>query len=40
MSGRIGEVEDVTPVVLFLASDGARWVSGQTLHVSGAFVTL
>jgi len=30
--GRIGEVEDIARMVLFLASDEAAWVSGQ-LHV-------
>lgn len=33
--GRIGRVDDVAPVVTFLASDDARWVTGQVLYVSG-----
>jgi 3-oxoacyl-[acyl-carrier protein] reductase len=32
---RIGEAEDVGPVVAFLASDAARWVTGDTLRVDG-----
>src|SRR6266436_6775919 len=32
---RIGEAEDVGPVVAFLASDAARWITGDTLRVDG-----
>jgi 3-oxoacyl-[acyl-carrier protein] reductase len=32
---RIGQGNDVGPVVAFLASDAARWVSGQVISVSG-----
>jgi NAD(P)-dependent dehydrogenase (short-subunit alcohol dehydrogenase family) len=32
---RIGEPEDVGPVVAFLASDAARWFTGDTLRVDG-----
>jgi 3-oxoacyl-[acyl-carrier protein] reductase len=34
---RIGEPQEIADVVLFLASDQARWVSGQNLGVNGAF---
>lgn len=34
--GRIGDpYEDITPVILFLASDESRWVTGQDLHAEG-----
>jgi 3-oxoacyl-[acyl-carrier protein] reductase len=33
--GRIGEPEDIADVVSFLASDDARWVTGQVIHASG-----
>ncbi|HYF61014.1 MAG TPA: SDR family oxidoreductase [Burkholderiaceae bacterium] len=33
--GRLGTVEEVADVALFLASDAARWVTGQTLAVDG-----
>jgi 3-oxoacyl-[acyl-carrier protein] reductase len=36
--GRIGKVEDLADVVAFLASDDARWITGQTIHVNGGFV--
>ncbi|GIG63058.1 hypothetical protein Lfu02_74300 [Longispora fulva] len=34
--GRLGEPDDVADVVTFLASDDARYVSGQVLYVDGA----
>jgi 3-oxoacyl-[acyl-carrier protein] reductase len=33
--GRMGRPDDVGAVAVFLASDEARWVTGQTLHVNG-----
>lgn len=37
--GRHGTVEDVVPVIAFLASDAAQWINGQDLHVDSGFVT-
>ena len=36
--GRIGNVEDIADVVSFLASDDARWITGQTIHVNGGYI--
>lgn len=33
--GRIGTPEEVADVIVFLASDQARWVTGQTIFVGG-----
>ncbi len=38
-AGRFGTPEDVADVVVFLASDGARYITGQVLNVDGGFVT-
>jgi 2-hydroxycyclohexanecarboxyl-CoA dehydrogenase len=37
---RIGEPEDVAQAVVFLASDAARFVTGQTLSVSGGYTMM
>jgi NAD(P)-dependent dehydrogenase (short-subunit alcohol dehydrogenase family) len=34
---RIGEMEDITNAVLFIASDAARHITGQVLSVNGGF---
>ncbi|MFP8875151.1 MAG: SDR family oxidoreductase, partial [Myxococcota bacterium] len=33
--GKLGKPDDIAPAVLFLASDEARWISGQVLGVNG-----
>jgi len=33
--GRTGRPEDIAPPVSFLASDDARWITGETIFVSG-----
>ena len=35
--GRIAKVDDISKVVVFLASDDAGWVTGQKICVSGGF---
>lgn len=33
---RIGEPDDISKVVVFLAGDDAKWISGQTIGINGA----
>jgi 3-oxoacyl-[acyl-carrier protein] reductase len=33
--GRAGQPEDIAPPVAFLASDDSRWITGETIFVSG-----
>ena len=32
---RVAQPDDIAPVVVFLASDDARWITGETVHVDG-----
>ena len=36
--GRLGEPEDISGVVLFLASQEAGWITGQVLRANGGFI--
>jgi 3-oxoacyl-[acyl-carrier protein] reductase len=36
-AGRVGEPEDAARLVAFLASDEARWITGQVIHSEGGF---
>jgi 3-oxoacyl-[acyl-carrier protein] reductase len=36
---RVGKAEDIADVILFLASEQARWVTGQLLYVGGGWRT-
>lgn len=33
--GTLGHVEDVAKTIAFLASDDAKYITGQTIHVDG-----
>lgn len=37
--GRVGTVKDIAPIVVFLASEGASFISGQTIGIDGALFT-
>ncbi|MDP6345722.1 MAG: 3-oxoacyl-[acyl-carrier-protein] reductase [Alphaproteobacteria bacterium] len=39
-AGRLGDVADVAAGVLFLASDEAAYVTGQTLHINGGMAMI
>ncbi|MCD9022580.1 SDR family oxidoreductase [Cohnella silvisoli] len=36
--GRLGEPDDISNVVLFLAGSESQWVTGQTIRVNGGFI--
>ncbi len=38
--GRMGKGEDVAAAAVYLASDEAAWVTGQTLHVNGGMAMI
>src|SRR5439155_25341852 len=35
--GRLGQPEDIAPIAVFLASEDAGWLTGETLVASGGF---
>jgi 3-oxoacyl-[acyl-carrier protein] reductase len=35
--GRIGQPADIAPAAVFLASDDARWITGETLYIAGGY---
>jgi 3-oxoacyl-[acyl-carrier protein] reductase len=37
--GRVGTPEDIGALVVYLASDEAGWITGQTIHINGGAVT-
>jgi NAD(P)-dependent dehydrogenase (short-subunit alcohol dehydrogenase family) len=39
VAGRLGREADITPVVEFLASPQAQWMTGQVLWVNGGYLT-
>jgi NAD(P)-dependent dehydrogenase (short-subunit alcohol dehydrogenase family) len=38
LAGRLGEIDDIVPLVEFLASPQSRWVNGQTIFINGGYV--
>ena len=36
--GRLGDPEDIAPAILFLASDEARYITGETIFVDGGMI--
>ena len=37
---RLGQPDDVAPMIAFLCSEHARWITGQTLSISGGYTTV
>jgi 2-hydroxycyclohexanecarboxyl-CoA dehydrogenase len=37
---RVGDPDDIAPTVVFLAGDGARYITGQTISVSGGLTMI
>ncbi|HYC27445.1 MAG TPA: SDR family oxidoreductase, partial [Chitinophagaceae bacterium] len=37
--GRVGNADDIGPVVAFLCSEDAKWINGQRIEVSGGINT-
>jgi NAD(P)-dependent dehydrogenase (short-subunit alcohol dehydrogenase family) len=37
--GRLGRPDDIAAVCVYLASDEASWMTGQTIHINGGSVT-
>ncbi|HLJ95124.1 MAG TPA: glucose 1-dehydrogenase [Gemmataceae bacterium] len=35
--GRIGQPGDIGPAAVFLASEDSRWITGETLYISGGY---
>jgi 3-oxoacyl-[acyl-carrier protein] reductase len=35
--GRIGQPDDIAPAAVFLASDDAAWITGETLYIAGGY---
>jgi 3-oxoacyl-[acyl-carrier protein] reductase len=38
--GRMGQPPDIAAAVVYLASDEAAWVTGQTLHINGGMAMI
>jgi NAD(P)-dependent dehydrogenase (short-subunit alcohol dehydrogenase family) len=38
ISGQLGEIGDIVPIVKFVVSPEARWVTAQTIFVNGGFL--
>ena len=35
--GRIGQPQDIAPAAVFFASDDSRWITGETLYITGGY---
>ena len=39
MGGRLTLIEDIAPLVVFLAGDEGHWITGQTIFANGGYTT-
>lgn len=39
-AGRLGKVEDVASLALFLATDESSWITGQAINVDGGYTAI
>jgi NAD(P)-dependent dehydrogenase (short-subunit alcohol dehydrogenase family) len=39
VAGRLGKIEDIIPLIEFLASPGSQWVTAQTLFINGGYLS-
>ena len=39
-AGKMGDSDDISAGVLYLASDEAKYVTGQTLHINGGMAMI
>jgi 3-oxoacyl-[acyl-carrier protein] reductase len=35
--GRIGQVDDIAPAIVYFASDDSKWVTGESLYLTGGY---
>jgi NAD(P)-dependent dehydrogenase (short-subunit alcohol dehydrogenase family) len=38
VAGRLGRIDDIVPLVAFLASPRAQWITAQTIFINGGSV--
>ncbi|WP_196774162.1 SDR family oxidoreductase [Mesorhizobium jarvisii] len=38
VAGRLGHIEDIVPVIEFLASPQSQWITAQTLYIHGGYL--
>jgi NAD(P)-dependent dehydrogenase (short-subunit alcohol dehydrogenase family) len=39
VADRLGKIEDIIPLIEFLASPGSQWVTAQTLFINGGYLS-
>lgn len=35
---RLGRIEEIIPIIDFLASEGSQWITAQTIFVNGGYL--